>query len=308
MYLFLWTLAAALKWQLQHSRPQGYEVAQIMLHASLAFSRKRVVDALSELTVGNWACSPNISYWLMQSKVSNVWSKTANSCGRIHRRSFHRCSGGIAAVLGGLQWQWFCLICYIWRQWHANISLGNRRPSHFQTMLGHLRHANSSFFWTLFFHSVFLLYTCATYWHSCDMHFVSLASLLAISDCIRVYHGLDAHVALCLSLRHEIMMQMLPSFPLASGVSRGQFASQGTSQTHHRRFDHCNGQSKATLCGHIRRRSFAIFVVMVLLLYCAALLLAMYLALSIVQFVTKYYHISIYLPTTCFMRLYLAVT
>jgi hypothetical protein len=146
----------------------------------------------------------------------------------------------------------------------------------FQTMVGHLRHANSSFFWILFFHSVFFLSTCATYWHSCDMHFVSRASHLAISYCIRVYHGLDAYVALCLSLRHEFMMQMRPSFPSANGVSREQFGSQGTSQTHQRRFHHCHGQSNTTLCGHIRRRSFAIFLVMVLLLYWAALQLTMY--------------------------------
>jgi hypothetical protein len=43
--------------------------------------------------------------------------------------------------------------------------------------------------------------------------------------------------------------------------------------------------------------------VMVLLLYRAALL-----GCKRVQFVTKYYHISIYLLSSCYMRLYLAVT
>ena len=46
-----------------------------------------------------------------------------------------------------------------------------------------------------------------------------------------------------------------------------------------------------------------IFVVMVLLLYRAALL-----GCKRVQFVTKSYHISIYLLSSCYMRLYLPVT
>ena len=37
-------------------------------------------------------------------------------------------------------------------------------------------------------------------------HFVLRASDLAIPSCIRVYHGLDAHVALFASPRHETMM------------------------------------------------------------------------------------------------------
>ena len=115
----------------------------------------------------------------------------------------------------------------------------------FQTMVGLLRHAHSSFFWTLFFHSVFFLSTCATYWHSCDMHFVSRASHLAISYCIRVYHGLDAHVALCLSLRHEFMMQMRPSFPSANGVSREQFASHEKEANTRR---HAAGGSATNIC------------------------------------------------------------
>ena len=114
----------------------------------------------------------------------------------------------------------------------------------FPTMLGHLRQANSSFFWILFFHSVFFLYTFATYWHSCDMHFVSRASDLAISHCIRVYHCLDTHVALCLSLRHEII-QMRLSFPSASGVSLEQFASHEKEANTRR---HATGGSATNSC------------------------------------------------------------
>ena len=101
------------------------------------------------------------------------------------------------------------------------------------------------YFSGLSFFIVYFLYTCATYWHSCDMHFVSRASHLAISYCIRVYHGLDAHVALCLSLRHEIMMQMRPSFPSANGVSREQFASHEKEANTRR---HAAGGSATNIC------------------------------------------------------------